>query len=125
MASNKRHLAVPAAEPLGQNNPRATAAADRRGTDRVMIFHGYIVMPRDRTFGQEGSEANEPDWNAGVYFQDRSSGRPVGGWIFHGPPPEFLRQAWREGRVLYGALVAREEPGQPLPGPAPPEEEPH
>ena len=74
-----------------------------------MLFSGYLVLPRDRAYGRDDSDASEPDWSMGAYLQDRASGRPVGGWIFNGPPPEFLRQAWREGRVLYGALIAREE----------------
>lgn len=80
------------------------ARDDWREPDLWTDFRGVILVPADPDFG--AGEGEEPDWDMGGYLMEQRTRRRLEGWNFAGRPPEFLIEAWRDGRIMDGVLIA-------------------
>lgn len=77
---------------------------DWRDPDRALVCEGYTVYSNDLDY-QESHSKSEPDWSLGGEIRD-SRNRVID--TFKGEPIQVIKQAILEGRLLYGALVARD-----------------
>jgi hypothetical protein len=100
----------------GPDKARSIAEGDYRDPDLILDLTGAQVYPVDAE-----PRAAEPDWDQGweLRWGDRdfvnvAPDRPINPntrmtFKGKGQPPEIVRRAYLEGRVLYGMIVARDE----------------
>lgn len=77
---------------------------DWRDEDRVLLLSHLTCYSNDLEY-QESHSKSEPDWSMGVELRTDQN-RTVA--TFHGEPPEVIKRAVLEGRILEGLIVARD-----------------
>ena len=88
---------------------RGIAAGDWRDPDITLDCRGgWRVRSRDVAVeGHEQGAANEPDWaEFDTYLMNNTTFQTIN--LGRNPAP-FFKQCWKEGRVIYGVLVGRDE----------------
>lgn len=79
---------------------------DWRDPDRIVRLPGLRVYVRDDVFRNHGGSI-EPDWEQGWYLLDNSTSQVA--FEGKGSPPDWVRTALHEGRVIYGVIILRDE----------------
>ncbi len=89
----------------GPNEERHILAGDYRDRDYLTRFDGLTLYANDLSY-QENHSKSAPDWSMGVQARD-SNNRVILEW--KGEPSEDIKRALLENRILYGAILARDE----------------
>lgn len=79
---------------------------DYREPDYVYPLNELRIITKDANFNAHIGSAGEPDWFAGWAAQDNRTG----GYVFEGvgEPPEWVKRAFLESRVIFGYIVIRD-----------------
>lgn len=85
---------------FGPSDTWNVPANDWRDGDEILILDGCEVYARD-----ENSVRADVDWSKGWWLQ---RGDQQVGFESAGEPPAIFKQAFLEGRVLFGAIIARD-----------------
>lgn len=88
----------------GPNAERGIMKDDWRDPDRVQLLQNLTLYSNDLEF-QESHSKSAPDWSAGVEARDDRNRTVLS---FPGEPPEIIKQAVLEGRILEGVIIARD-----------------
>lgn len=87
---------------------RQDGVRDWRDPDRVLVLDGARVRSRDTAVeGHEQGAANEPNWaeyDTYLMWNDTMKTENLGR-----NPPSIFKEAWKNGLVLYGVIIARDE----------------
>ena len=89
----------------GPDRERNIVGGDWRDKDYLTRFDGLTLYANDLDY-QESHSKSAPDWSQGVQARD-SNNRVILEW--KGEPSEDIKRALLEGRILYGAMIARDE----------------
>ena len=83
---------------------------DWRNPDVLVNLDGARIEVRDESFRMHAGPS-EPDWSKGYYAWKDNAGQTRILFESSGDkhPPEWVRTAKMEGRVLYGVIILRDE----------------
>ncbi len=86
---------------------RQDGVRDWRDGDRVIELNGFQVQSKDSEYRAHHGGI-EPDWSLGWALTDPSNFSRT---VFEGTgePPDWIAQALREGRRVYGCIILRDE----------------